>query len=551
VTAVDGDDPDTPSTPGASDGADGADGADAPDGAAGRRAARLPYETASAFRAALKARFVDIARADPRYTFDELARQFAYDRVLARCFSADDAEAWILKGAGALLARVPGARHSKDLDLYYDRRSRLPEAAVGALTAVLDSDIGDHFRFEVTKVSPLQEGLRGNRVHLTAYLGAPHSSFHVDLVVGTAMTGTPEIVPPLTPLVIDGLVRPPYRVFPLSDHCADKLCAIVETHHQAGVARVSTRVKDLVDLALIAATQTLDAASLHRALVAGAAYRRIPLPDRFAVPDWTSWRAGYPRTARSAPIAAVSFDAAVALVRRFLDPVLAGRAGGVWDPAAARWRGPSASDPVASDPVAASDPSGASGEAGPPLRAGPAGGEQAQRPGPDDDRRRQVGDRVAVGVERERPVGVHGQPPGTHDLDVRGVDVAAGEHLREEGEERQLAGPAGEHDVEQAVVDVGVRREAHPAAVIRAVRRGDRPADHVAWRPVVERDREAGRLPCREGAQRRVPVHVPAVDEPGSVRDDRDVGVEPDARDAQERPPVGLGEVDAAFDGVP
>ena len=61
---------------------------------------RLRYETPSAFRTALKDRFGQIARADRRYSLDELQRQFAYDRVLARLFSSDDADQWVLKGAG-------------------------------------------------------------------------------------------------------------------------------------------------------------------------------------------------------------------------------------------------------------------------------------------------------------------------------------------------------------------------------------------------------------------------------------------------------------------
>jgi len=50
----------------------------------------FPLATAEAFRTALKARFTAIARADPGYRLDELHRQFAYDRVLARCFTGED-----------------------------------------------------------------------------------------------------------------------------------------------------------------------------------------------------------------------------------------------------------------------------------------------------------------------------------------------------------------------------------------------------------------------------------------------------------------------------
>jgi hypothetical protein len=65
-----------------------------------------------------------IAKADTRYSLDELQRQFAYDRALARLFTAPDADSWILKGAGALLARLEQARHSKDIDVYFAEQVR-------------------------------------------------------------------------------------------------------------------------------------------------------------------------------------------------------------------------------------------------------------------------------------------------------------------------------------------------------------------------------------------------------------------------------------------
>jgi len=64
-----------------------------------------------------------------------------------------------------------------------------------------------------------------------ATLGAKtFAVFHIDVVVGTAMSGKPDEVSPQTPLHIDGLVRPSYRTFPLPDHLADKYCTILGTH---------------------------------------------------------------------------------------------------------------------------------------------------------------------------------------------------------------------------------------------------------------------------------------------------------------------------------
>jgi hypothetical protein len=299
----------------------------------------ISYATPHAFRAALKARCVEINARDPRLGVDELQRQFAYDRVLARCFTGEDAQLWVLKGAGALLARLEGqARHSKDIDLYFADRDADTDSAVQALLAALDLDLSDHFRFEVTRISPLQEAAKGRRVHLTAYLGPRFASFHVDVVVGTAMSGAPDRVPPLTPLDFDGLERPPYRVFPVADHVADKLCAMLESHDRGdGTTRASSRVKDLVDIALIARSQSISGTELRAAVVAGAEHRGLALPEQFAVPEVAAWRAGYPNRAADVPGPVPTFDEAVDVAARLLDPVLAGTVAGRWDPMTRRW----------------------------------------------------------------------------------------------------------------------------------------------------------------------------------------------------------------------
>lgn len=77
----------------------------------------FPYRSPAALRAALTDRLKKLADSSP-FTVTELHRQFAYDRLLARLFSAPDADRWVLKGAAALLARLDVARHSKDVDLF-------------------------------------------------------------------------------------------------------------------------------------------------------------------------------------------------------------------------------------------------------------------------------------------------------------------------------------------------------------------------------------------------------------------------------------------------
>ncbi|WP_291408100.1 nucleotidyl transferase AbiEii/AbiGii toxin family protein [Actinophytocola sp.] len=295
--------------------------------------------TPRAFRAALKDRFSALVKADPRLSIDELQRQFAYDRVLARCFTGPDSAGWVLKGAGALLARLEGiARHSKDIDLYYAQQAAGTDRAVEAFLDAIDRDLGDHFRFEVTKTSALQEEAKGRRVHLDAFLGSRYAAFHVDIVVGTAMSGKPDTVPPLTPIDVDGLIRPPYRVFPMADHVADKVCAIIELHSRAdGTVRVSSRVKDLVDIAIIARTQSIPGPALGTALLTGVAHRGLTLPSRFDVPDIEAWRTGYARRADDVPGQAPPFEEAIDLAHRLLDPVFAGPITATWNPNTCQW----------------------------------------------------------------------------------------------------------------------------------------------------------------------------------------------------------------------
>ena len=69
----------------------------------------------------------------------------------------------------------------------------------------LGRDLGDFFGFEVTRIVALQEEAKGSRVHVRATLGAKtFAVFHIDVVVGTASSGEPDVVAPLTPLHVDG-----------------------------------------------------------------------------------------------------------------------------------------------------------------------------------------------------------------------------------------------------------------------------------------------------------------------------------------------------------
>lgn len=112
------------------------------------------YGSPGAFRRALTDRLRTMA-AEGRWTLPQLQRQVAYDRLLQRLYLVDDA--WVVKGATALMARDLGARATIDIDLYRVTVSRSVEADLRAAAA---RDLGDWFRFEIGPVQPMEGGVR-------------------------------------------------------------------------------------------------------------------------------------------------------------------------------------------------------------------------------------------------------------------------------------------------------------------------------------------------------------------------------------------------------
>jgi hypothetical protein len=99
----------------------------------------------------------------------------------------------------------------------------------------------------------------------------------------------------------------------------------------------STRVKDLVDLVLIADLAELDGQRLSRALARTFETRASqPLPDAVPPPP-RSWERPYAALARELGVAP-DVDAGRAAAAELLDPILSSRAAGRWHPAARRWQ---------------------------------------------------------------------------------------------------------------------------------------------------------------------------------------------------------------------
>ncbi len=290
------------------------------------------YGSPGAFRRALTDR-LRTASETSRWSLPQLQRQMAYDRLLERLYLVD--RGWIVKGATALLARDLGVRATIDIDLY---RALAADAAERELRQAAALDIGDWFRFEVGAARAVRNAADGSRLPVVAVIGAtPWTRFHVDLVGrDVTMTGEPEDMPALARITMPGITQHGYRVYPLVDHVADKVCATFARYGDGEAP--STRYKDLVDLVAIATRASVEAAQQLAALASEAARRRTTLPTRFVVPDRDLWERGYAAEAgRSLLPAARTLEEALAVVAPFLDPLLAGTAAGPGTPEQARW----------------------------------------------------------------------------------------------------------------------------------------------------------------------------------------------------------------------
>ena len=277
------------------------------------------YQTPRAFRAALTDRIRQRAKDGP-WTVQQLQRQFAYDRLLERLYLVDDG--WIVKGAIALMARGLGVRGSLDIDVY---REVSKDVAVADVQKAATLDV-DWMSFELGSPEPINDG-SGARLKVRAIIGgSTWAEFSIDLVgADLRMTGQPEDVPPLARGVMPDVKQRGYRAYPIVDHVADKVAAIFELHGPS--RRSSSRYRDLIDLVAIATGTTIDAAPQRVALQSEFERRGLAWPERFIVPDETSWRAGYEAEARqSLLMTATTLDGALAIVVPFSDPLFDGRA---------------------------------------------------------------------------------------------------------------------------------------------------------------------------------------------------------------------------------
>jgi predicted nucleotidyltransferase component of viral defense system len=290
------------------------------------------YEDATAFRQALEERLKTTARGDgARLASDR--KRVAFDRLLARLHAVAEGQ-WLLKGGFALELRLAGrARTTKDIGIDWQTdQHQLLEALIDAS----QHDAGDYFVFAVERMGAPEDHLGGShRYRVTASLaGRLFESFLLDVGFRSEEPMAADIL--TTDAVLAFAEIPPVeiRAVALELQVAEKLHAYTRSYEGD---RPSTRTKDLVDLAVIAATSAVHAALLRAALDITFTQREThPLPRTLPVPP-KDWATQYRRLAQEvgAPTDLASGHAVASI---FLSPILSDeKTRGIWNPKHQDW----------------------------------------------------------------------------------------------------------------------------------------------------------------------------------------------------------------------
>lgn len=297
-----------------------------------------PYGTARGVEAAIKDAAKKAAKADPSLDTNKRIQLEYFNRFLSRVFSEGAESEWVLKGGTSMLARIPSTRSTRDIDLY--RQGFTIEQALADLKRLAAIDLGDHFRFEYegheTSIgSDAQPYTEGYRVTFNIFIGVTgKGSLRIDLAVGAGMTDQVTTATPATALELPRLTSNPYRLYPVVDQIADKVCAAMADYE----GRPSSREKDLVDLVVFAVTQDIDGDALTIALDTERRRRQMESFSAFVVPS--TWGPGFVKLSRSVPHCSDyrTVGAAAELASQLIDPALTGLASGKrWTRKERRW----------------------------------------------------------------------------------------------------------------------------------------------------------------------------------------------------------------------
>jgi Nucleotidyl transferase AbiEii toxin, Type IV TA system len=236
--------------------------------------------------ASVRARLLNVAKATGA-DFNLVLVRFALERLLFRLSTSVHADRFVLKGAllFTLWYDLPH-RATRDADLLgFGPGDTDSMAEVFRDIASIAGDDGIVFDPASVRVVEIRKeaGYAGVRVTLNGRLAGARCVAQVDVGFGDAVTPGPTDA--IYPVLLDDLPAPHLRTYPVYTVIAEKLHAVVV------LGMVNSRLKDYLDLVVIAERETLDGSTLALAIAATFQRRgtRVPtelptgLSDEFAL----------------------------------------------------------------------------------------------------------------------------------------------------------------------------------------------------------------------------------------------------------------------------
>jgi len=249
------------------------------------------YATATAFRQALEARLMNLARAE-QVDIQRLRRQVAFDRLLCRLFH-DPRTPWALKGGYAMELRLSMARTTRDIDLSVRQRiAGSKQAILYKLLEMLQTaaavELGDFFVFLIGEPTMDLDAAPygGGRFPVEARMdGRTFARFHVDVGVGDVAIDPLESIHGRDWLNFAGIAISDFPVISRAQQFAEKFHAFTLPRQGAE----NSRVRDLVDMLLLIRKGRLNRNRTWEALQRTFAHRATHAMPQEVPPPPASW----------------------------------------------------------------------------------------------------------------------------------------------------------------------------------------------------------------------------------------------------------------------
>ena len=285
------------------------------------------YSTARAFRTALEERLKWTSQTD-EIDVNRLRRQVSFDRLLARLFREESAP-WVLKGGYALELRFKAARSTVDIDLTVMQMAatitesdETNQTVREMLQGAADFPLGDWFGYTIgpPAMDLTAAPYGGARYPVEARMDArTFARFHLDAGIGDVVMQPLETIECQDWLGFAGIARSRARMISREQQIAEKIHAYTLPRNTS-----NSRVKDLVDLALLIGAGGLDKHRVFDALRLTFGRRGThPLPALLAEPP-ENWQIPFQTLAEECRLPA-DIVAVFSAVRGFFNEVLASR----------------------------------------------------------------------------------------------------------------------------------------------------------------------------------------------------------------------------------